>query len=95
MAWKAPSIRQLKSVFSHWARLANIRDNRTNKRIAQWSYLYSLCKNKRNSWFCYTIDILNNCDLAHYCDINIPFNKNMLIVKAESVLQSRYLLDWN
>ena len=30
-----------------------------------------------------------------YCDINIPFNINMFIVKAESVLQSRYLLDWN
>ena len=67
-----------------------MRDNRTTKRIAQWSY--SLFIKKRNSWFCYTIDILNNCDIVISIFLLI---KNMLIVKAESVLQSKYLLDGN
>jgi hypothetical protein len=92
MGWTSPNVKQWKSVCLHWSRLSIMDNDRVNKKIALWANAVSgrSCKN----WFYNVKSMLNSNDLNQYIDIATRIPKHSLVKSIESVLHTKYCIDW-
>ncbi|MCG7891260.1 MAG: reverse transcriptase family protein, partial [Candidatus Thiodiazotropha endolucinida] len=91
MGWVSPEIRQWKSISLHLARTSKMFDSRVNKRIALWAS--SLANRSCKNWFYHVYNMLRNCDMQQFCDINnaIPRTIAEILIKK---LQENHNIKW-